>query len=115
MVSDSMIPTSLDNTETQLPCSPSELANTDVALSTLKSQDEHDASVAEQVHPLFYMFFSDETDVYNAMLGHMVCERSQLEMNLVFLSLSFEIYRKCKGHMFMMIPTWAKLTPPPSR
>jgi len=39
-----------DNVETQLPCSPSELPNTDTALKHLNQMDEKAKEMQEQVH-----------------------------------------------------------------
>ena len=45
-----MLPTAMDMDGTQLPCSPSQLLNTDAALQTLKEVDDHEKAVEEQVH-----------------------------------------------------------------
>lgn len=49
MLSDSMMPFAGDATETQLPCSPSQMIHTDVAMSTLDGVDKHDAAVEAHV------------------------------------------------------------------
>ena len=49
VVSDSLLPTATPYDDTLLPCSPSQLLNTDVAASTLKSTVAHEESVEEKV------------------------------------------------------------------
>ena len=49
ILSDSVMPMALDHHETQLPVSPTQLLNTDVAIETIKKLDEHDREVEQQV------------------------------------------------------------------
>lgn len=49
VLSDSQLPYGGDADGTLLPCSPSSLLSTNAALDTLKSQDEHDKQVEEEV------------------------------------------------------------------
>lgn len=49
ILSDSMLPEASHFAETQLPCSPSQLAATDVAFETLKKLDAHDAAMEAEV------------------------------------------------------------------
>jgi hypothetical protein len=50
VLGDSLLPTHAASTfdETQLPCSPSQLQNTDVAAATLRDLDEHEKSMGEK-------------------------------------------------------------------
>ena len=56
VVSDSLLPTATPYDDTLLPCSPSQLLNTDVAAATLKSMAAHEESVEEKVG-FEHMFF----------------------------------------------------------
>lgn len=49
VVSDSMMPTVGPYDDTLLPCSPTQLPNTDVACATMKDLDQHEKKVEEQV------------------------------------------------------------------
>lgn len=49
VLSDSQLQPIDSNAETQLPCSPSQLPNTDVAAETLKNLDAHDKAMEEKV------------------------------------------------------------------
>ena len=58
VVSDSLLPTATPHDDTLLPCSPSQLLNTDVAAKTLQSMETHEKSVEEKVgfvEPCIYM------------------------------------------------------------
>ena len=52
VLSDSQLPPCFGNVETQLPCSPSQLLQTDAALETLRSLDAHEKEVAKEVGDL---------------------------------------------------------------
>ncbi|CAK8997216.1 unnamed protein product, partial [Durusdinium trenchii] len=48
LLSDSMLPSAGPYDETQLPCSPNQLMNSDVALETVRSVEKHDQEVENQ-------------------------------------------------------------------
>ena len=48
MVSDTFPQFAGDALETQLPCSPSQIPNTDLALNTLAAMDKHDEQVLQE-------------------------------------------------------------------
>ena len=49
VLSDTQLPPCFGNVETQLPCSPSQLLQTDAALETLRCLDAHESEVAKEV------------------------------------------------------------------
>ena len=49
ILSDSMVPTAYELDGTQLPCSPSQLMNTDVAMQTLKEMETQDQAMEAQM------------------------------------------------------------------
>lgn len=56
LLSDSMLPSAGPYDETQLPCSPNQLMNSDVALETVRSVEKHDQEVENQVRGVKRLF-----------------------------------------------------------
>ena len=56
VLSDTQLPPCFGNVETQLPCSPSQLLQTDAALETLRRLDAHDSEVSKEVGDLYGVY-----------------------------------------------------------